>query len=116
MTRYNRTLYILLGFLAAFVLAGCSRKVEKTRAECVAQMEAVWQLAEICRDEKHLGPEHLFTPEELSAYCHPPLYHCPLGTSDYPPFTYAAGPKCPNAPSDHTGARAPEKTDLRRNR
>jgi hypothetical protein len=70
-------------------------------------MEAVWGFACLCREEHGTNADHVFTPAELAGYCKGSLYHCPLGTNDYPPFKYESGPRCPNAPSAHVGAKPP---------
>ena len=103
---------MLISCLVAILGASCSSREDKTRAECVGNMEAVWAAAFIYRVEHGTNAEFVFTPPVLAGYCKGPLWRCPLGTNDYPPFTYASGPRCPNAPTSHVGAASLENGGL----
>ena len=83
------------------------------RDECVRNMEVIWGMASLYREEHGTNAGHLFTLSELAEYRFKgPLHRCPLGTNDYPPFKYESGPRCPNAPSAHMGAKPPESRGL----
>lgn len=102
---------ILVGITAALSTA-CSSREEKTKADCIRHTEAVWAMAAIYRMEHGTNADVLFTASLIEPYNKGPLYHCPLGTNDYPPFTYASGPRCPNAPTSHVGAMSPERSGV----
>ncbi len=102
-------LFIAVSSLALLGTA-CSSREEATKAECVRNMELIWDMASIYRMEHGTNADFIFTPRSLMESHSKTYYRCPLGTNDYPPFTYASGPRCANAAVSHAGARSPERS------
>jgi len=96
--------------LGILVLTSCGRRTpEQTKEQCVRNMERVWSTAASYALEHKMSGDALCAPRLMPDYFkegRPPK--CPLGDTDYAPFTLIAGPRCPHRPDVHTGVRMPD--------
>jgi len=89
---------------AVAMVLGCSRTPE-AQDQCVRNMEKLWEACRSYHLSYNVSSNQPIDPVKLSAYFAPrdANMKCPLGTTSYAPFSYQAGPVCPNA-KEHTEA------------
>jgi hypothetical protein len=98
----TRTMPIAL--LAIGFAVGCSH-APNPQEQCVQNMQMLWSVARSYQLDMNLSADQPIDPSTLTNYFRPQdmPFRCPLGTNTYAPFSYQAGPKCPNSDA-HTAA------------
>jgi hypothetical protein len=99
----------ILSIVLLGALAGCS-KAPSSEAVCVANMQQLWEAARSHHLERKLSDDQLVSPSELTNYLRGgAIPQCPLGTNPYAPFSYRAGPVCPNSDTHTHALRANQR-------